>query len=179
MCMDDNLFLLKVSNMGSGVRVDTANKVWSVRLPQMLQDKGPCSISVIFGHVQLGNSTNFIGTCSRIWVESNIPIQGCSTEIPSGLGSAGFTELFGVDMTPVYSDSAKACYELYMPHHVSFRCAGGLPSTITFAPMAFDRTLAVGAEIVPIPLYSGTNTTVVPQVDFHLAIRFDKEKDIP
>jgi hypothetical protein len=177
MCVSDNVYMLKVSNMGTACNVVVTDRVWAVQLPQMLQDKGPCTIQVAYGLIQARNSVVVNAAWSKIWCESSIPIQGCSTEVGQGGGSQGiFSEIFNVDMN-VDRLATEASYAYNMPYPVQFRC-GGLPNTIYFQAMALDATQVGGAAFNPMYLKDAMTSTV-PQVEFHLAIVFDRHKDVP
>jgi hypothetical protein len=175
--MSDNIYMLKVSNLGTAVQVVVTDKVWAVQLPQMLQDKGPCTIQVVYGAIQAMNSIADNGAWTKIWCESNIPVQGCSTEVGHGGGSQGiFAEVFNVNMN-VDRLAAEDYYNYTMQYPVQFRC-GGLPNTIFFQAMAMSSAEVAGTTFDPTYLKDAmTNSN--PQIEFHLAIVFDRHKDVP
>lgn len=175
MCPKDPIVLLKVSNIGTGVREVVANKEWAVTLPQMLQDRGPCTIRVIHGRIS-GDNNNY--DVSKVWAESNIPIIGSSTEVLNGNGSAQFTELFDVNCTDIgLSDSTTFSavtrnIRFMMNEPQSFRC-GGLPNVIQFTAKAMT---ASGTLIAPTISYLDSFFSLYsPQVEFHLSIIFDRD----
>ena len=186
MCPKDPIFLLKVSNLGSAVRSIVFDKEWAVTLPQMLQDRGPCFIRVIQGRIQGDNDQNIIP--AKIWVESNIPIMGCSTEVFNSVsGSAQYSELFDVNCTDIgHSDTTSQSVittailrpiTFRMQHPQSFRC-NGLPNMIQFcAKVMTAANIAQNMSLVtPTISYLVDSYTVYPvHVEFHLEIIFDRD----
>lgn len=182
MCPKDPIFLLKVSNLGTAVRSVVLNKEWAVTLPQMLQDRGPCFIRVVQGRIVGDNDEHAIQ--AKIWVESNIPIMGCSTEVFVGAGSAQYSELFDVDCTNIGNTDSISTYPFgttavlrpitfVMNHPQSFRC-NGLPNMIQFC--AKVMTTANTSLITPEVAYvSEKYQTYPPHVEFHLEIIFDRD----
>lgn len=170
--------MLKVSNMGSGARELTDDRVWAVQLPPMLQDKGPCTVTVVYGGIQAVNSIEYNGTVTKIWCETNIPIQGCSTEVNAGQGSyGGFSELFVVDMN-VGQLASEEPFRYTTPYPTTFRCAGGLPNTIVMQAMSLPHSNTPAGTFTPQYLIA-SDSSINPQIEFHLAIVFDRSKDIP
>lgn len=179
--------MLKVSNLGTGVVSTLTNKEWMVQVPQQLQDKGPCTIRVVQGRIQGCNGITF-DSVSKVWCESNIPVQGCSTEVWAGTGTTGFNELFDTDLSqnvPVYfaegptntTQTRAVLPKQYPARPFEFRC-GGLPTSISFRAMVMLSILAPGAAVGAnvVHLYT-QSTTYTPQVEFHLSIVFDRDRE--
>lgn len=177
--------MLKVSNLGSGVVSTVLNSEWQVRLPQILQDRGPCTVRLVKGRIQCANSVNF-DDVSKVWCETSIPIQGVSTEVPVGQASTNYTELFDVELLPAQptylnqnANSRQATSQNYRALPYEFRC-GGLPAYINFRAMCLSNTLDIGDTLVYSTLDSVMNAggaIFTPQVEFHLAIVFDSTRE--
>lgn len=179
--------MLKVSNLGSGVVATVANSEWMVRLPQILQDKGPCTIRLMKGRIQGCNDSTF-NSIAKLWCETSIPIQGVSTEVSAGQASTGYNELFDVDLAQYQpwsyvvgpTDTTSTLFAMpreYRAQPYEFRC-NGLPSYISFRAMVMLTTLDIGEAFGSkvIPLYT-QSTTLKPQVEFHLQIVFDSSRE--
>lgn len=183
--------MLKVSNLGSGVVSTVLHSEWQVRLPQILQDRGPCTVRLVKGRIQCANSDNF-DAVSKVWCETSIPIQGVSTEVPVGQASTNYTELFDVELVPAVPSyytpnpngttipSARdATSQNYRAQPYEFRC-GGLPAYINFRAMCLSNTLDIGDTLVYSTLDAVMNNggaIFTPQVEFHLAIVFDSTRE--
>lgn len=198
MCKEDS-WMFQVSNLGSAVVETLEHREWSVQLPQQLQDRGPCTVTLVSGRIQGMNTYDGL---SKIFVQSNIPIQGCSTEIMAGSGSTGYNQLFEgkISYTPVYAhwsvepgatffaDSTTTSPIVHnSPLDVrvsaalqcradsySFRC-GGLPSHIHFRGLVLLSSVNPLDTLNYTTLYDYNNATA-PQIEFHLSIVFDRDR---
>ncbi len=192
MCKED-IYMLKVSNLGSGVVATLANKEWMVRLPQILQDKGPCTVTLMKARIQAGNLAT-MDDVAKLWCESSIAIQGMNTEVTAGQSSTGYNELFDVELLPyipVYSaltsgqpQQSRMPYPVqYRARPYTFRCMG-LPPYIGFRALVLKNTVNIGDALVVTSDDSGNivhlydhEPTYLPQVEFHLQIVFDSSRE--
>lgn len=170
--------LLKISNVGTGVRVVETDKTWEVSTPPMFHSKGSCTISLVSGSVLGYNSADW-DIVSKLWVESNIPINGASTETTAiAMGAAAVHELFDVDLssTPVYNAGARVGYAVrFRAQPVTFECAA-LPHVIRFRILYRSSATALAVAFsdgFPISL-----TAYNPQVNFILSISFNEVEDL-
>ncbi len=199
MCKEDS-WMFQVSNLGSAVIETLAHREWTVQLPQQLQDRGPCTVTLVSGRIQ---GMNTYDNVSKIFVQSNIPIQGCSTEIMAGSGSTGYNQLFEgkISYTPAYAHWAATPGATFFGSNAiispavvnspldvrvsaalqcradsyTFRC-GGLPSFINFRGMVLLSSVNPLDTLTYTTLYD-YNNAAAPQIEFHLSIVFDRDRE--
>jgi hypothetical protein len=172
MCPNDNMYLLKVSNMGTAVQVNNTATSWRVPLPPMLANKGPCSITILQGRITMNDAAADFNDVAKVWCETSIPIQGASTQVNVGQSAAGYHELFDVELTRTHlaADTVRSCY---MRDQKTFRCAGGLPPSIDMTALYMLTTDPPATNYTAAALYGIAATQ--PQIEFHLAVVFDEQ----
>jgi hypothetical protein len=165
--------VLKISNIGTGARVVVGGKEWEVRMPQELVGR-PCSVTFLKGSVTCPTQGNEWHDISRISVETSLPMQGYSSELVSGDAPIVLHELFDVDMNGYIDKGAATHSALRSDYSYTFRCPGGLPSSIQFAAMARDFSDVPDSGTVSLE-YLGHMFAAAPivHINFILAIELD------
>ena len=157
MCPKDPLIHLLVSNIGPYSRSNGDS--WSVPLPQMLQGKGSCSITVVSARV---NPNSAITNTAKIWISSNIPVMGMSTQT----GQLG--ELCEMDLFHATTLTRQVFYQLAP---LTYRVIGGLPLTLEFNAWSLLSTQVAGDPFTADKL-TLLNTALI---EFRLEIVFDED----
>lgn len=191
MCKLDNTYLLKIGSSGTGVHVIAHNKLWQVTVPPQLQGR-PCNINVVKGSVvtatydETAESPISFSDITRLWVETDISMQGFTTVVVSGNRSSNLTELFDVDLSiyrhgvdNVTSPPRNLCFRSDPASCVTaFRCPGGLPPTITFAAFVDGAPRVNGYtfnKMYPVDFHPGSLPPSV-EVDFTLSVEIDENQ---
>ena len=174
MCVTDNNYILRVDNIGPGAVVSElvgglATK-WSVRLPQILQSRGPCHITVIDGFIG-AQRLALTDVVADIWLDSNIPVQGAIATTSQSSQPGSMTQLFAVSPFTYAEGDTPANYKMSMPARPrSFVCAG-LPNIIEFEANCWLYATAKNGTAYTVKKMTEANALSC-QISFTLSIVF-------
>ena len=176
MCPGDKTYILKASTFGAGAVALVENREWRVKTPPQLQGRGSCVIKVIYGSIAAKRSPQFLGV-TKLWLESNIPTQGFSTEVTAGIHAASMSDLFVVSLDAFGHEAWNSVVPYTSQSPMTFYCPGGLPNFIDFRAMVHAYSMVGGASFSNSYLYDyadqSTSTPLIPQIEFHLEITFE------